>query len=177
LRCESQSNTHSVTGTKSLDIGQTVPRAKDVLLGGGQAYVAHPGNARFLKVVRENAKRHYGARLEYKRQIAFGVARSISPGGRFVRYEDERQAWIEFDIDTVVTKTEQALTYHYEKDEWGATEVNNSQTTSPLLSDGAVLVALGWILDEITGDLIPMERKPSPRPREDSRSSRRKSYK
>jgi hypothetical protein len=100
-------------------------------------------------------------------QIIHEIVDKVSTEGRFLRYDSATTQWSEADRKFALSKTGQALRYYSRdaarQDESAAPSLEGrpppqrqSQLNEPILSNKAILAAIGYHLDEETNEITPM---------------------
>jgi hypothetical protein len=151
------------------------PRPTDFLFGNYTGYSQHPGNQQFIDLVHTFLDKYNFASTETdKRLVIWEATKAIKSQGRFLRFEESSGSWIKADNEFTWAKTGQALQYfsaqqqqrlqesirRAEERETQAAAAEASIPSArpePLLSDREILAAIGYYLDEETGEYKQIE--------------------
>lgn len=99
----------NVTGDSSATV---VPEPDDILFGRGRRYDSHPGNLRLRALVDANVTRYNKTQSRSaKTRIAKTVLDQVTKSGRFLKYDEEKTAWVEVNRSSSRIKVSQAFRY------------------------------------------------------------------
>ena len=86
------------------------PTEEDVLYGRGKGFMYHSGNLRLQELVQENFERFEDSRIESKKQVSWSVVRKVqAEGGRFLKFDSEREVWTVVSDDNARKKVSHAM--------------------------------------------------------------------
>jgi hypothetical protein len=146
--------------------GKITPEEMDVLLGRGRHNISHPGNAFFNKMIKDNMKDYTQATRPMKKRIAEDIMFQVQKKGRFIRFDSGTREWQEVEGAEVLDKIGQAIRYRHGEQGKSSPKSAPDQprrgsktkptAKEPILSDKAILRAVGYDLNEETGEITPI---------------------
>jgi hypothetical protein len=167
----------------SLCSSKIVPHRMDVLLGRGRQNIDHPGNAYFICLIEKNCFVYRDGSRDTKKCIAEGIKDRVLQSGRFIKYQKSSSSWVEATSTDITQKIGQAIRYRLNnppisvssathvagRNSIPAVVVSSPRplslssipilppppppTRGQLLSDKVILRAIGYDLNEDTGEI------------------------
>lgn len=153
-------------------IGPAVtPGLLDILLGRGRTHLTHPGNLRLQALLNANRERYTaapsrGSKTKIIHEIVRVAQTAGDPPGRFLKFHNELNAWVEVDDQVARIKVSHAIRHKPKSPDMttaqllppnprreltapyagfvGAHQLEQSDDTRPLVSDESILAALGY---------------------------------